>query len=187
MGVKRVLMTAGVVLALIAGGVEAYARPLASVGFARDGVSVRSSTLVDHVISDGDVRIGLPHGWDGVVVHGGVGASASGVSEFVIANFRLPSNASACEALIPRLGRHQVMVRVFDYGPTPIRAVRSGERLRLGALRPVHDWAMRSRAMAVSRASFHGRRLAVQSVFGANHPAASVTRRVRLLLGAVRG
>ena len=118
-------------------------------------------------------------------MHGGVGSTASGVGEFVIANFPLPASATACEALMPRLGGRQVVIRLYDYGLTSAPGVPSEARIRLGALQPVHDLVMRSRAIAVSRGRFHGRLLTTQSVFGAKHPAAALLRHVRLLLGAV--
>jgi hypothetical protein len=175
-------MTVGFVLALSVGGAEAYAWPLDSPSDGRGGIPARGSTVHARVISDGSLRIRLRRGWHGVVVSGGVG---SGVAELLVANFPLPSSDSACEALIPRLSGHQVVLRIYDYGHNPAPGVPSGARIRLGAPHPVRDRAMRSRAIAVSRTRFHGRLLAVEGIFGANHPATALLRQVRLLVGAV--
>ena len=122
-------------------------------------------------------------------MHGGVGSTPSGVAESVIANFPLPASATACEALMPRLGGRQVVIRLYDYGLTSAPGVPSEARIRLGALQPVHDWVTRSRAIAVSRGRFHGRLLTTQSVFGATRPAAALLGLTRfrglLSLGAM--
>lgn len=176
-------MAVGIVLALIVRGAEAYARPLDNPSDAQNGgIPAGGSTVHGQVVSDGSVRIWLRRGWHGVVVSGGVG---SGVAEFVVANFRLPPSATACEALIPRLGAHQVVLRIYDYARNTAAGVPFGVRIRLGAAHPVHDRVMRSRAIAVSRIRFQGRLLAVQGVFGASHPPAALRRQVRLLLAAM--
>jgi hypothetical protein len=162
---------------------EAFGRPLASPRIDQvRGIPASSAPRPGRVISDAGLRLPLPHRWHGVVVYGGIGSNPSAVGELVVANFRLPRTAAECEGLMPKLSRHEVLLRIYDYGRGTFAGAWRAGPLHLGRLRPVHDWAMRSRAIAVARIRFHSRFLVVQGVFGARSPAAMILRRVGWLL-----
>jgi len=149
-------VASGFALALTLFTPQAVGRPL-----------VQGSPRARSIADTGGLRLPLPHRWHGVVVYGGIGANPLGVGELVVANFPISRTAVDCEHL-PRLSRHQVLLRIYDYGQGAEAGAWHEGSLRLGRVR------------------FHGRFVVVEGAFAARLPSAAVLRRVdRLLRGAV--
>lgn len=183
-GVRLTILIAAAVLALAFDADRVLAHPLGVVR-AGDRASSLSRGFTPggrRAVGDAELRLSLPRSWHGDAAYGGLGADPFGV-----ANFRLPADTTGCEGLIPTLSRRQAIVRIYDYGsgvlapPSPPAHV-----LRLNRIRPVHDWAMRSRGFSEARVNFHGHSLVVQGVFGARRPPAILLRAVRELLASAR-
>jgi hypothetical protein len=182
-------LVAAAVLALAFPADRAFAHPVGIVP-AGNRPAGRSGGLAPggvRSLAGAGLRLSLPRSWHADVAFGGLGADPFGVSEIILANLRLPADATGCEGLIPALSRRQVIVRIYDYGSGPL-APRSppAHVIRLTRIRRVHDRAMRSRGYSEARVHFHGDSLIVQGVFGARRPPAIVLRTVRLLLASAR-
>jgi hypothetical protein len=123
-------------------------------------------------------------GWHGHVFYGGLGADPKGLAVLVAANIRLPSTVADCESLIPRLRRGQVIVRVYDYGDSPLAPrAEAVSVIRPGPIRAVSGDQRLVEGFAERRVRFAGHTLVVEIDYGVRHPPAGVVRAVRRFLG----
>jgi hypothetical protein len=129
------------------------------------------------------VRLVLPDGWNSRSFSGGLGSDPHGLQVLVAANVPLPASVAECEALIPRLGRNRALVRIYDYGGSPLapRALRVSV-IRLGKIRPVTQPNGRVGGFNQSRVSYDGHTLTIDTSFGSSHPSVAVRTQVATLL-----
>jgi hypothetical protein len=138
-------------------------------------------------IADGSLQWSMPPGWHGRVFYGGLGADPKGLAVLVAANIRLPSTVADCESLIPRLRRGQVIVRVYDYGDSPLAPrAEAVSVIRPGPVRAVSGGQSLVNGFAESRVRFAGHMLVVEVNYGVRHPPADVVRAVKRFLGRAR-
>ncbi len=177
---RTTLLIACVALRVLILPGDAQGRPVAVALTPRmHAVGVRSAR---RVISDASLQLALPRGWHGVVTYGGLGSDPFGVGELIVGNFPVPTTSSGCEGWAPRLSRHAVLLRIYDYGAIALGRTPAVRRLRLPAVRPVRDPAIR--ALATARERFRGRALIVDAVFGSRRPPTALLRRVGRILGS---
>jgi hypothetical protein len=137
--------------------------------------------------SGAGLHIPLPRGWHERVAYGGIGADPTGVKELIATNFRLPVSAAECEGGTPRLGRHETVVRVYDYG-TGVRvpSAPSVSTLRLGDVAAQARSVRNPPAASYARMHYRGHLLVVNAAFGARHPPRGVVRQIRRILAGAR-
>lgn len=143
----------------------------------------RVASYRGRVVADNGLRIPLPQGWQGRVGAAGLTVRPLGLTEFIVANFRLPASASECEGHLP-LRRNQVVIRVYDYGVGSIgESWPVSGALGVGAVRSVVDPMSRhKRGYSQLRVRFRGRAIMVEVIFGRPRPAAPIRRQVRSVL-----
>jgi hypothetical protein len=101
----------------------------------------------------------------------------------VAANIRLPGTAAECERLIPRLRPAQVIVRIYDYGNSPLAPpAQAVSIVRPGPIRAVKGSHGVAKGFAESRIRFAGHTLIVQIGYGAGRPPADGLRAVKQFL-----
>src|SRR6476646_4888665 len=173
------LLIAGAMATMIAG---------CGAGASSPSDTNRSPAAASHpsrlATGDAVLRWPMPSGWTSRVFYGGLGADPVGLPVVVAANLRLPATIGDCESLIPNLGRYQVVVRIYDYGNSPlVPRPDAVSVIRPGPIRAVADNRGRVKGFARSRVEFAGHTLVVDISYGVRRPPAGVLRAVERFLG----
>ena len=132
------------------------------------------------------LHVSLPHAWSSRSFFGGLGSDPHGLRVLVAANVSLPPSIAECETVIPSLSREQALVRIYDYGQSPLapRAHRVGV-LKPGAVSPVQQANGRLGGFNEARVSYDGQTLLIDTSYGSTHPPAAVRAQVAALLRGV--
>jgi hypothetical protein len=128
----------------------------------------------------------LPVGWTSRSFSGGLGSDPHGLRVLVAANRRLPASVAECESLIPGLTSDQAMVRIYDYGQSPLAPkARSVNVIRPGAPNPVQQPNGRVGGFNETRVRYEGHTLVIDTNYGSSQPTAGVRAQVTKLLRGV--
>jgi hypothetical protein len=177
-----VIRRIGLLLAVLAvagcGAYQSSAPPRSATGNA-----VQPRTRVTAPTS---LHVSLPHAWSSRSFFGGLGSDPHGLRVLVAANVSLPPSIAECETVIPSLSREQALVRIYDYGQSPLapRAHRVGV-LKPGAVSPVQQANGRVGGFNEARVSYDGHTLLIDTSYGSTHPPAAVRAQVAALLRGV--
>jgi hypothetical protein len=132
------------------------------------------------------LRLTLPAGWTSRSFSGGLGSDPHGLRVLVAANRRLPASVAECESLIPGLTSDQAMVRIYDYGQSPLAPkAPSVNVIRPGAPKPVQQPNGRVGGFNETRVRYQGHTLVIDTNYGSSHPPAEVRAQVAKLLRGV--
>ena len=125
-----------------------------------------------------------PVQWQRQVTSGGLGADPAGLPVVVAATFRLPPAPDGCGGILLPPRSRDIVVRIEDFGGSPLApAVRRGP-LRLGAVRPEREPGGHVVGVATSAARRHGHVVRAVVTFGAPRPGhAARAAAARLLAG----
>lgn len=172
---RRISLLLGVLVAAGCGSAHSSAPPRSTID-----ATLQSGTFA---AAARPLHLALPTGWRNRSFSGGLGLDPHGLHVLVAANMPLPASIDECEALIPTLSRDQALVRIYDYGDSPLapRAQRVS-MVKIGAIAPVQQADGTAAGFSETRVIYERHTLVIDASFGSPHPNRAVRAQVAELL-----